>query len=69
MNESDNKLRADVIDGIVRTMMVIKTGEYDKDSNPQFDKFDIRSAVAMAIGLYAEPNEEMIAMMNKITSR
>ena len=68
MND-DNTLRANIIDGIVRTMMVAKTGVYDKDSNPDFDKFDIRSAVAMALELYTNQNKELIDMMNKITTR
>lgn len=62
----DVTLRANIIDGVVRTMIVIKDGAYNRDSDATFDRFDIRSAVAMALGLYAEPNNEIIEMMNKI---
>lgn len=65
----DVALRANIIDGIVRTMIVIKDGTYDRDSNATFDRFDVRSAVAMALSLYADKDTTMIEMMNKLTSR
>jgi hypothetical protein len=69
MTDAEVKRRADIIDGVVRTMMVTKQGTYDASGNPDFDKFDIRSAVAMAVSLYAEPNDELVDMMNKVVSR
>ena len=65
----DVTLRANIIDGIVRTMIVIKDGTYDRDSNAIFDRFDVRSAVAMALSLYADKDTKIIEMMNKLTSR
>lgn len=65
----DITLRANIIEGVVRTMIVAKDGIYDRDSDASFNRFDIRSAVALALSLYAEPNHEMIEVMNKLNSR
>lgn len=65
----DVTLRADIIDGIVRTMIVAKDGVYDSKSNAKFDRFDIRSAAAMALALYADKDVNMIELMNKIQTR
>lgn len=65
----DITLRANIIDGIVRTMIVAKDGVYNKDSDAAFDRFDIRSAVAMALSLYADKDTTIIDLMNKITTR
>lgn len=64
----DNTLRSNIIDGIVRMLIVAKNGVYDKSADPNFNKFDIRSVAAMAIELYANPNEELIEKMNKLTT-
>lgn len=65
----DVKLRANIINGVVRTMIVAKNGIYNRDSDATFDRFDIRSAVAIALSLYAEPDNELIEMMNKVQTR
>lgn len=65
----DATLKADIIDGVVRTMIVAKNEVYDKDANPEFTKFDIRSAIAMALDLYSNPNPAIIDMMNRIERR
>lgn len=65
----DVTLRANIIDGVVRTMIVAKDGIYSRDSDADFDRFDIRSAAAMALALYADKDLKLIEMMNKITTR
>lgn len=64
----DNTRRSNIIDGIVRMLIVAKNGVYDKNADPKFDKFDVRSVAAMAIELYANPNEELVEKMNKLTT-
>lgn len=65
----DVTLRADIIDGVVRTLIVAKDGVYNRDSKADFDRFDIRSAAAMALALYADKDLKLIEMMNKVTTR
>lgn len=65
----DVTLRADIIEGVVRTLIVAKDGTYNRNSDASFDRFDIRSAVAMALSLYTDKNLELIEMMNKVTTR
>ena len=69
MTDAEIQRRADIIEGVVRTMMVLKQDTFDASGNPEFDKFDIRSAVALALSLYAAPNDELVDMMNKVVSR
>lgn len=65
----DITLRADIIDGVVRTLIVAKDGVYSRDSQADFDRFDIRSAAAMALALYVDKDLKLIEMMNKVTAR
>lgn len=72
MDFEDVKMRADAIDAAVRLAMICKLQEgeeYQRDADTTFDRFDIRSAVALGISLYADKNQELIEAIGRVTRR
>lgn len=65
----DAKIRADIIDAVIRLLIVSRDGKYDRHSKSTYDQYAVRSAVAMALALYIDRDEDMIETMNKLQSR
>jgi hypothetical protein len=63
----DCKRRADVIDAVVKALEVSYVNKHGNDSNPMFDKYQVRASVAIALSLYIEPNDELLNMMLTLT--
>lgn len=65
----DAKIRADIIDAVVRLLIVSRDGKYDRHSKSMYDQYAVRAAVAMALSLYIDRDEEMIETMNSLQSK
>lgn len=68
-NFEEIRLRGDIINGVIRTLIVNADGEYDRSSKTTFDQWTVRAAVAMALALYVDKDHELIDMMNKVQTR
>lgn len=62
------KRRADVIDAVMRMLEVIHENKHGPNLTPAFDQYQVRAAVAMAVSLYADNDQQMISMMKRLVT-